>query len=67
MFVEMRDEIRARIVAERAAGRSFSAIARRLTAEAIPTTQGGRQWYPSTVRAAVVSVERGTPRKGQVR
>lgn len=65
--VEMSEEVRARIVAERAAGRSFSAIARRLTAEAIPTAQGGRQWYPSTVRAAVLSIERGTPRKGAAR
>jgi DNA invertase Pin-like site-specific DNA recombinase len=64
--VEMSEEVRARIVAERKAGASVSAIARRLTAEAIPTTQGkGQQWYPSTVRAALLSVERGTPRKEQ--
>jgi DNA invertase Pin-like site-specific DNA recombinase len=45
--------VRRRIVAEREAGRSFAAIARELNAESVPTGQGGRQWWPSTVRAAV--------------
>jgi DNA invertase Pin-like site-specific DNA recombinase len=44
--------VRRRIVAEREAGRSFAAIARELNAESVPTGQGGRQWWPSTVRAA---------------
>jgi DNA invertase Pin-like site-specific DNA recombinase len=44
--------VRRRIVAEREAGRSFAAIARQLNAESVPTGQGGRQWWPSTVRAA---------------
>jgi DNA invertase Pin-like site-specific DNA recombinase len=68
--VEMSEEIRARIVAERAAGASVSSIAYRLTAEGVPTTQPIRKgrstagrWYPSTVRAALDSIERGTPRK----
>ncbi len=63
--VEMSEETRNRIVAERKAGKSVSAIARDLTAEGVPTAQDGRAWYPSTVRAALVSVERGTPRKEQ--
>ncbi|MEH3076195.1 MAG: recombinase family protein [Quadrisphaera sp.] len=42
-------EVVARIVAERAAGASLPAIARKLQADAIPTAQGGAQWYPATV------------------
>ena len=61
--VEMSEEVRARIVAEREVGQSVSAIARRLTAEGVPTVQGGQQWYASTVRAALDSIKRGTPRK----
>ena len=61
--VEMSEDVRARIVAERKAGASVSAIARRLTAEGMPTAQDGKRWYPSTVRAALLSIERGTPRK----
>lgn len=40
-----------RIVAERAAGTSWSAIARGLNADAVPTAQGGACWWPATVRA----------------
>jgi DNA invertase Pin-like site-specific DNA recombinase len=39
-----------RIKLERAAGRSLSEIAERLNADGVPTTQGGRRWYPATVR-----------------
>lgn len=45
------DSVRARITTERAAGKSFYAIARDLNAEGVPTGQGGVQWYPSSVRA----------------
>ena len=34
-------------------GLSLNAIATRLTADAVPTAQGGRRWYASTVRAIV--------------
>lgn len=61
--VQMSEEIRARIVSEHKAGQSVSAIARRLTAEGVPTAQDGRAWYPSTVRAALLSIEREKPRK----
>ena len=63
--VEMSEEVRARIVAERKDGATCSAIARRLTAEGVPTAQDGKRWYPSTVRAALLSIERGTPRKDE--
>jgi hypothetical protein len=39
-----------RIQREHAEGRSFGEIARGLTASGAPTPQGGRRWWPSTVR-----------------
>jgi hypothetical protein len=39
-----------RIERERAAGKTFADIAKRLNADAIPTAQGGRRLYPATVR-----------------
>jgi hypothetical protein len=38
---------------ERKAGRSLAAIAETLNAEGVATRRGGRQWWPSTVRAAL--------------
>ncbi len=35
-------------------GESLGEIARELNAEHVPTAQGGRQWWPSTVRAVLV-------------
>ena len=35
-------------------GHTFSAIADALTAEGVPTAQGGQRWYASTVRKALV-------------
>jgi Recombinase len=43
-----------RIRLEYARGRGLSEIARALTAEGVPTAHGGRQWWPSTVRAVLV-------------
>lgn len=40
------------------AGASLNAIAATLTAEGVPTAQGGRRWYASTVRAVLKRVER---------
>jgi DNA invertase Pin-like site-specific DNA recombinase len=42
-------EVVARIVADRSAGASLPKIADALTAESVPTAQGGARWYPSTV------------------
>lgn len=39
-----------RIRGDHAAGESWSAIARALTSEGVPTAQGGLRWYPATVR-----------------
>jgi DNA invertase Pin-like site-specific DNA recombinase len=47
-------DVRARIVVERAAGRSLRAI-EALDVEGVPTAQGGARWYPSTVRAILES------------
>ena len=47
------DAVVKRIHKERAEGRSFRAIADALDADGVPTAQGGRRWYPATVRYAV--------------
>jgi DNA invertase Pin-like site-specific DNA recombinase len=39
-----------RIQRERAAGKSLAAIAEGLNAAGVPTAQGGKRWYPATVR-----------------
>jgi DNA invertase Pin-like site-specific DNA recombinase len=36
-------------------GRSLTAIARDLNERQVPTALGGREWYPSTVRAVLMS------------
>jgi hypothetical protein len=46
-------EVIARIRHERGAGRTLAEIADRLNRDGIPTGQGGRQWWPSTVRAVL--------------
>jgi hypothetical protein len=46
-------EVVARIKSEHASGSSLAEIARRLNAEGTRTAQGGRQWWPSTVRSVL--------------
>jgi len=46
----MRAHVIERIKRERAAGRSLATIANGLNADRVPTAQGGRRWYPATVR-----------------
>ncbi len=53
-------EVVARIRSEYASGRTLSEIARGLNADGVRTGQGGRQWWPSTVRAVLV---RSSPSK----
>jgi Recombinase len=43
-----------RIRLEYARGRGLAEIARALNEEGVPTAHGGRQWWPSTVRAVLV-------------
>jgi recombinase len=47
-------EVVTRIRDQHTEGKSLSEIARELNADAVPTSQGGRQWWPSTVRAVLV-------------
>jgi hypothetical protein len=47
-------EVVARIRDEHASAKSLGAIARDLNADGVPTAQGGRQWWPSTIRAVLV-------------
>jgi DNA invertase Pin-like site-specific DNA recombinase len=48
-------EVVARIVAERAGGRSYRLVADGLNADQVPTAQGGNKWHASTVRAVALS------------
>ena len=43
----------ARIRVARGVGRSYQQIAAELNASRVPTAHGGRQWWPSTVRAVL--------------
>lgn len=45
----------ARVLAERAAGRSLRAIADGLTADGVPTARGGQRWQPTSVRKLLAS------------
>jgi DNA invertase Pin-like site-specific DNA recombinase len=47
-----------RIVGARLAGEGWSTIARSLDEEGVPTAQGGRRWYPATVRAVALAHEK---------
>jgi DNA invertase Pin-like site-specific DNA recombinase len=48
--------VRERIAAEHDAGRSLRAIAAGLTADGVPTAQGGAAWHASTVRNVLRSL-----------
>jgi DNA invertase Pin-like site-specific DNA recombinase len=49
-----------RIKRQRNAGKTFASIADGLNRDGVPTAQGGREWYPATVRAVL----RRTSRSG---
>jgi DNA invertase Pin-like site-specific DNA recombinase len=44
-----------RIVSNRDGGSGWSAIARELDSDGVPTAQGGAHWYPATVRAVYLA------------
>jgi hypothetical protein len=52
--VGLSPEVVGRIRDEHSSGKSLGAIARGLNADRVKTSQGGRQWWPSTVRAVLV-------------
>lgn len=55
-------ETRRRIARLHRAGKSLQAIADALTQSGVPTGQGGKKWYPSSVRAVLRA---GIPRSGR--
>jgi hypothetical protein len=46
-----------RIVKARKGGATWAAIADELNEEGVPTAQGGKQWYPATVRHVANAAE----------
>jgi DNA invertase Pin-like site-specific DNA recombinase len=56
------DKVVRRIKRERACGRSFAAIAEALNAGGVATAQGGKRWYPATVRYVAEQLGSATPR-----
>jgi DNA invertase Pin-like site-specific DNA recombinase len=51
------DEVVGQIVRAKAQGGTLAGIARELTKEQVPTAQGGKQWYASTVAAVLRSAD----------
>ncbi|RAN94818.1 recombinase family protein [Micromonospora noduli] len=47
--------VRERIRTESRNGSSLAAVARGLNNDEVPTAQGGKKWYPSTIRAVLAS------------
>ncbi len=45
-----------RIKREREQGKSLATIADGLNRDGVPTAQGGRQWYPATVRSTLLRI-----------
>ena len=52
------EQVVERIQAAHTAGQTLGEIARELNADGVPTAQGGRQWWPSTVRAVLTRAAR---------
>lgn len=58
--VDLPDDVRRRIADARSAGDSLRVIADQLTADGVPTSQGGARWYASTVSGVLRSLELDT-------
>jgi DNA invertase Pin-like site-specific DNA recombinase len=54
---QLPDDVVARIETSREAGSTLAQIAEDLNRDEVPTAQGGRQWWPSTVAGVLRSVE----------
>jgi transposase-like protein len=50
------EDVKVRIIEERESGSTLTAIADRLNIEDVATAQGGRRWWPSTVRTVLSQV-----------
>lgn len=48
-------DVIAHVKRERSEGATLTAIANGLTAEDIPTAQGGARWYPATIKKVLES------------
>ncbi|MGP4054139.1 recombinase family protein [Mycobacterium sp. 4D054] len=57
-------EIVERILADRRAGLSLAKIAAALNSDAVPTAQGGKCWYPATVKAVIAGQDAARIRAG---
>ncbi|WP_433126520.1 recombinase family protein [Micromonospora sp. CA-240977] len=53
--VTLPTEVRHRIRSESDSGSGLACIARGLNVDEVPTAQGGKKWYPSTVKAVLAS------------
>jgi hypothetical protein len=49
------DEVVERIGTARGRGRTWRAIADELNDDDVPTAQGGKKWYPATVRSVALA------------
>jgi DNA invertase Pin-like site-specific DNA recombinase len=56
---QLSDDVVDRIVRAKAGGDTLAGIARKLTQEQVPTAQGGKTWYASTVAAVLRSAALG--------
>jgi DNA invertase Pin-like site-specific DNA recombinase len=54
---QLSGRVRSRIKRRRKAGASLTKIADELNRDRVPTAQGGRRWYASTVRAVLASTD----------
>jgi DNA invertase Pin-like site-specific DNA recombinase len=54
--VTLPGKVARRIQRERAKGKTLAAIADGLNRDRVPTAQGGKAWYPATVRAVLLRV-----------
>jgi len=55
--IQLPTRVRGQILRKRKRGASLSEIAEELNRKKVPTAQGGKRWYPSTVRAVLASAE----------
>lgn len=53
------EDLKREIASLRFAGLSFNAIAKQLNDNDVPTTNGGKQWYPSAVRHVFMTFSKG--------
>jgi Recombinase len=55
---QLPEQVVKRIRSAHTAGQTLGEIARELNAKGVPTAQGGRRWWPSTVRAVLTRAGR---------